>query len=106
NYIYRRHHRNSTASNLSDTFNAADYYGSHQCGQYQAKIKTISFHKPKLAGQDLKGLVGLEHIATSQGGSYTQHCKKNCQYFSQSPKVSFFQPIPQIIHRSPKYLPL
>src|SRR5690606_6661041 len=64
------------------------------------------FHKPKLAGQDVKGLVGLEHIATSQGGSYAQHCKKPCQYFSQSPKVSFFQPIPQVFHRSPKYLPL
>src|SRR5690606_6972723 len=87
-YIDSRHQGNHTTGYFSDTFDSPNYNGTHESGQGQPKIKTIPFHEPELAGQNLKGLVGLKHIAPSQGCPNTKNRKEYRQYFSQSSKVS------------------
>src|SRR5690606_32095755 len=50
-----------------------------------------------------KGLVGLEHVSPAKGGPYGKNGKKYGQYLTKALHVSFFQPVPQVVHRSPEH---
>src|SRR5690554_4808904 len=101
-YIYRRHNRNHFFGYLGNTAYSPNNYGSDQDSGDYAKPKRISLEGRDLSRQLLKGLIGMEHIAPAKGCANGHNGKESGENLTQPFHFSFFQPVPQIIHRTAK----